>query len=453
MTAIGRIIGAALAALIIGCDQVQHEEAPVPASGQPTSSLPTEVRRATATQAPTEAPAVASPGAERLPPTPTHATPTTSAVGRGVEPATQTAPTTTPPLMQTLQLEPVFDGLRLNSPTNMIQSKNGPVWVSEQVGRVWVSSGPRWDESELTEALDISDRVSSRGSEEGLLGLALDPDDERRMYVYYSAARPRRSVISRFDVDPVQGIIDAASEAVILEVEQPYANHNGGQLAFGPDGYLYIGLGDGGSAGDPQGHGQDVSTLLGSILRIDVSESTETHPYAIPADNPLVGKGGRGEIWAYGLRNPWRFSFDSESGQLWAGDVGQNRWEEIDLIEPGANYGWNVLEGNHCFRNGGGCDSEGLVPPVWEYSLDGPPCSVIGGHVYRGAAIPWLYGVYVYGDFCSGEVFGLRYDGDNVVDHQLLADTDLRIMSFGRDKDGELFVLSQKSGVFRLTSR
>ena len=297
--------------------------------------------------------------------------------------------------------------------------------------------------------------MSARRSEEGLLGLALDPKPtSEHLYVYYSASNPRRSVVARFTLAPDASAADPDSELVIMEVAQPYANHNGGQLAFGPDGYLYVGLGDGGAAGDPQGHGQDTSTLLGAILRIDVSQATPERPYAIPPDNPLNSEntegGGRGEIWAYGLRNPWRFSFDRETGQLWAGDVGQNRWEEIDLITRGANYGWNALEGNHCFRPNDGCQRDGMTPPVWEYSLDGKPCSVIGGYVYRGSAIPWLHGAYVYGDFCSGRVFGLRYADGQVTEHRQLADTGRRIMSFGQDNHGELYLLSQESGIYRL---
>ena len=321
--------------------------------------------------------------------------------------------------------------------------------VTEQDGRIWAFDPASGAVPAATEVLDISDRVSSRRSEEGLLGLALYPNDAGRMYVYYSAADPRRSVVSRFAMSPDGSGADPDSELVVLEVEQPFANHNGGQIAFGPDGYLYVGLGDGGSAGDPLGSGQDTSSLLGAILRIDVSQSAPASPYVIPPDNPFVAGGGRGEIWAYGLRNPWRFSFDRDTGELWAGDVGQNRWEEIDLIERGGNYGWNVLEGNHCF-GARDCDPAGTVPPVWEYSLDGQPCSVIGGYVYRGSAIPWLRGVYVYGDFCSGEVFGLRYADGRVVEHGQLADTGLRIMSFGEDNDGELYLLSQKSGIYRL---
>ena len=358
------------------------------------------------------------------------------------------SPTEAPPL-ETLRLEPLWTDREFREPTNLIQMQDGRMLVTEQSGRIWVFDPAGGAVPAAAEFLDITDRVSSRRSEEGLLGLALDPANAERMYVYYSAADPRRSVVARFTLAADQAGADPDSELVILEVEQPFANHNGGQIAFGPDGYLYIGLGDGGSAGDPLGSGQDTSTLLGTILRIDVSQSGQEHLYAIPPDNPFASGGGRGEIWAYGLRNPWRFSFDRDTGDLWAGDVGQNRWEEIDLIERGGNYGWNLLEGNHCF-SARDCDPTGTVPPVWEYSLDGQPCSVIGGYVYRGSAIPWLVGVYVYGDFCSGEVFGLRYADGQVVEHKRLADTGLRIMSFGEDNDGELYLLSQKSGIYRL---
>ena len=372
-------------------------------------------------------------------------------------PASPTAPPPPPtlpkpigaPPLETLRLDPLWTEREFREPTNLTQMQDGQMLVTEQDGRIWAFDPAGAAIPPATEFLDITDRVSSRRSEEGLLGLALDPNDAWRMYVYYSAADPRRSVVSRFAISADGSGADPDSETVILEVEQPFANHNGGQIAFGPDGYLYIGLGDGGAAGDPLGSGQDTSSLLGTILRIDVSRSARDRLYAIPPDNPFASGGGRGEIWAYGLRNPWRFSFDRDAGELWAGDVGQNRWEEIDLIERGGNYGWNLLEGNHCFsaRN---CDPTGTVPPVWEYSLDGQPCSVIGGYVYRGSAIPWLQGVYVYGDFCSGEVFGLRYADGRVIEHERLADTGLRIMSFGEDIDGELYLLSQKSGIYRL---
>ena len=361
------------------------------------------------------------------------------------------------PRLETLRLEPALGGVDgfLDSPTNFVQATDGRVFVTEQEGRIFElnEAASRQEHIFYREFLDIRDRVSNRGWEEGLLGLALDPVERQHIYVYYSAANPRRSVVSRFSGSVSRAAPD--SELVILEVEQPYANHNGGQLAFGPDGYLYIGLGDGGSAGDPQGNGQDASTLLGAILRIDVSEATPERPYAIPPDNPFANDSGSGvgrpEIWAYGLRNPWRFSFDRDTGELWAGDVGQNRWEEIDLIERGGNYGWNVLEGAHCFVPREDCRREDMIPPVWEYPLEDDACSVIGGYAYRGAAIPWLTGVYVYGDFCTGQIFGLRRNGAGFTSH-LLTDTGLRIASFGQDNGGELYLLSQSEGIFRLAA-
>ena len=368
-------------------------------------------------------------------------------------PAPVSAPASTdaaPPL-ESLRLELVLAGTEFDSPTSFVQIPDGRVLVTEQDGQIMEFADTALHQEHIfhTDFLDIRDRVNDRGWEEGLLGLAFNPHDERQIFVYYSAANPRRSVVSRFS-----GSLSANpdSELVILEVEQPYPNHNGGQLAFGPDGYLYIGLGDGGSAGDPQRNGQDTSTLLGTILRIDVSGATAEQPYAIPPDNPFADGGGRPEIWAYGLRNPWRFSFDRDTGELWAGDVGQNRWEEIDIIQRGGNYGWNAMEGNHCFRPPSGCESDDFIPPVWEYSLDGDSCSVIGGYVYRGAAIPWLTGVYVYGDFCTGEIFGLRYANGQVVEHKELADTGLRIASFGQDNDGELYALSHGEGIYRLVA-
>ena len=360
-------------------------------------------------------------------------------------------PTLTPVVeLRTLRLEPVLTGRRFKAPTNLVQAPNRLMLVSEQSGRIWAVAGGQGADAAPREALNITDRVSSRRSEEGLLGIVLDPNTERHLYAYYSAAQPRRSVLSRFTISPDYAAVDPDSELVILEVAQPYANHNGGQVAFGPDSYLYIGLGDGGAAGDPLGHGQDTSSLLGAILRIDVSQATEEFPYSIPADNPFAAGGGRPELWAYGLRNPWRFSFDRDNGALWAGDVGQNRWEEIDLIQRGGNYGWNILEGNSCFSPSEGCDPAGTFPPVWEYSLEGEPCSVIGGYVYRGSGMPWLQGVYVYGDYCSGAVFGLRYRDGAVMEHRQLAETELRILSFAQDNEGELYLLSQESGIFRL---
>ena len=370
-------------------------------------------------------------------------------------PVTAPASDSDAPRLESLGLERVLSAYDAQAPTNMIFGSSGEILVTEQAGRVWYFRQEHLTAGHIfvVEPLDLRDRVSRRGSEEGLLGLAVDPADESHLYVYYSAALPRRSVVSRFDYDPLNREANSDSELVIIEVEQPYSNHNGGQIAFGPDGYLYIGLGDGGAAGDPLGSGQDTSTLLGSVLRIDVSDATTAQPYAIPLDNPFADGGGRPEIWAYGLRNPWRFSFDRETGELWTGDVGQNQWEEIDIVERGGNFGWNILEGNHCFRPRDNCDREGTIPPVWEYSLDGAPCSVIGGYVYRSDAIPWLRGAYVYGDFCSGKVYGLRYEDGRVTEHKELADTGMRIMSFAQDPAGELYLLSQTEGVYRLVAR
>ena len=302
--------------------------------------------------------------------------------------------------------------------------------------------------------LDIRSIVSDRGNEEGLLGLAFDPDymTNGYLYVYYSAASPRRSVIARYQALPDAASVDPDSEKIIMEIGQPFSNHNGGHIEFGPDGYLYVGLGDGGSGGDPRGHGQNLSTLLGTLIRIDVSTLDETGFYAVPPDNPFVGvEGARPEIWAYGLRNPWRFSFDRETGDLWAGDVGQNKLEEIDVIRRGGNYGWNIMEGTSCFRDSS-CRREGLEPPVAEYGRQGG-CSVTGGYVYRGSRIPSLAGAYVYGDFCTGNIWALRYDGSQVVEQTRIADTDLQISSFAEGPDGEVYVLSFTGEIGRLAIR
>ena len=309
--------------------------------------------------------------------------------------------------------------------------------------------------------LDIRDRVNDEGNEEGLLGLAFDPDfgSNGYFYVHYSASRPRRSVISRFSVlgeDP--SIADPDSERIVLQVPQPFSNHNGGQLAFGPDGYLYLGFGDGGKFGDPRKNGQNRATLLGSILRIDTSSFDRDGKYSIPPDNPFANEGdeARPEIWAYGLRNPWRFSFDRLTGDLWAGDVGQDRYEEVDIIRRGLNYGWNMMEGFHCYGLGfqatNTCDATDLEPPVIEYGhLDG--CSITGGYVYRGGRLGTLYGAYIYGDFCSGRIWGLRHDGTRVVEHRELVDSSLDISSFGEDQAGEIYILSFDQKIYRLSPR
>ena len=379
--------------------------------------------------------------------------------GKSTSPPILATPEPAPPAFRSLNIEPAFPRLEFRGLTNLVQPPGGDdrLFVTEQPGRVLAFANDP-EVSKVDVVLDLRDQVNDSGSEEGLLGLAFDPgfSDNGYLYVYYSASNPRRSVVSRFTMDRDQaqagygGAAEPQSELVLLEVEQPYRNHNGGQLAFGPDGYLYISLGDGGSGGDPQGNGQNVKTLLGSILRIDVSNASRAEPYRVPEDNPFWDdETARGEIWAYGLRNPWRFSFDEVTGDLWTGDVGQNRFEEIDLVVRGGNYGWNVLEGTHCFSPKAGCDPAGTALPVLEYPINGG-CSVIGGYIYRAAAIPSLAGAYVYGDHCSGKVSALRYEEQAVTGNREIADTGHRITSFGVDWAGNLYVLTQRSGVFRL---
>lgn len=237
-----------------------------------------------------------------------------------------------------------------------------------------------------------------------------------------------------------------------MEINQPYDNHKGGQLAFGADGYLYIGVGDGGSEGDPLGNGQNRSTLLGKILRINIDTAEANQNYSIPADNPFVGNtaGYRGEIYAYGLRNPWRFSFDSATGNLWVGDVGGDRLEEIDLVEKGKNYGWNIMEGSLCFNPMSGFNETGLTLPVWNYTHD-LGNAVIGGYVYHGSALPSLDGAYIYGDYGSGRIWALRYNG-TVTQNEQIADTGLNIASFGVDQQGELYFTALSGKIYHLAA-
>ncbi len=299
--------------------------------------------------------------------------------------------------------------------------------------------------------LDIRNKTRASG-EQGLLGLAFPPGfaQKQRLYVNYTDLNGD-TVISMFRVSANPDIADAASESVLLRIDQPFANHNGGQLRFGPDGYLYVGMGDGGSGGDPFNNGQSLGTLLGKILRLD----TESTPGAVraPPDNPFANSAGvRPEIWAYGLRNPWRFSFDREAGDLWIADVGQNAYEEVNFqpraSRGGENYGWNRMEGAHCYL--AGCNSQGLTLPVAEYShADG--CSVTGGFVYRGRASPGLRGIYLYGDYCSGRIWGVERQGSQRTSRLLLS-SGFSISSFGEDEAGEIYVANAANGtIHRIT--
>ncbi len=340
-----------------------------------------------------------------------------------------------------------FRKLRFRRPLYLGAPPDGTnrLFVLEQDGRVlWFEN--RADVSEAHEALDIRDKVYRRHNEEGLLGLAFHPDfaKNRFVYLHYSANKPRRGVVARFTMNRARTRIVPSSERVILEQRQPWGNHNGGGLEFGPDGYLYITFGDGGAGGDPLGSGQDLGTWLGSMLRIDVDSGS---PYRVPKDNPFVGRPGvRPEIWAYGLRNVWRFSFDRVTGACWGGDVGQNAWEEIDIIRRGGNYGWKVREGHSAFR--GGAMSPSFIDPVISHPVS-EARSITGGYVYRGKALPDLVGAYVYADYATGYVWALRWNGTKVTQHLRLG-RGRAISSFGEDAAGEIYFTAFDGRIYGL---
>jgi len=367
----------------------------------------------------------------------------------------------------TITLSNAFPNLTFSQPLEMIQAPNNANrWYVVEIGGTIRYFNNNANAAATTLFADISARVNSVTNEAGLLGMAFDPDFANNGYVYLSYTRtgttgPLTSYISRFQ-SPDNGntlTIPAANlEQVILTVEQPFANHNGGKIAFGADGLLYIGLGDGGSGGDPQGHGQNTNTLLGSMLRIDIRVTTQDWAngirYYIPPDNPFAANtnctgSGCAEIYAWGLRNPWRWSFDSASGDLWLGDVGQVTQEEINLIKRGGNYGWNLCEGTADFLTGS-CSTPGLHSPILDYNRTNGNCSVTGGFVYRGNNIPGLQGEYIYGDFCSGRIWNLS-NGAPPVTSNLLIDSALQISSFAQGLDGEVYVLNYGAGtIFRI---
>jgi glucose/arabinose dehydrogenase len=338
----------------------------------------------------------------------------------------------------------------LSSPVFVTHAGDGSglLYVVEQTGRIRVFERSGTARGTF---LDIAGRVQS-GGERGLLGLAFHPEYESngRFFVYFSD-NAGDNVVSEFTRRSATAA-DPGSERVLLRMDDPFSNHNGGWLSFGPDGFLYIATGDGGSGGDPLGNGQSLGTLLGKILRVDVNGGS---PYAIPPDNPFAGRdGARKEIWAYGLRNPWRNSFDRATGDLWIADVGQNSVEEVNVQKSsskgGGNYGWNTMEGNSCFRSSS-CNRSGLIRPVVQYpTADG--CAVTGGYVYRGAAFPTLVGAYFFADYCNGRIFALdaaRALRDPVSERRVL-DTEISISSFGEDEAGELYVVGLGGTVHRL---
>jgi len=324
---------------------------------------------------------------------------------------------------------------------------SGRIFVVEQAGRIRILDNGAVLSSPF---LDISAKLVCCG-EQGLLSVAFPPGfaAKRYFYVNYTRAPDGATVVARYRVSAGNAnLADPASEEIVLTIPQPFANHNGGQLVFGPDGYLYIGMGDGGSGGDPLNNGQTPGTLLGKLLRIDVESGVQ--PYKVPPDNPfLLSAGYLPEIWALGLRNPWRFSFDRLTGDLYIGDVGQGNFEEIDFQpagDPGGrNYGWNIMEGDSCYPPGTvGCNRTNLALPVFVYD-HALGCSVTGGHVYRGSALPSLQGVYLFGDFCSGRIWGIRKNGA-AWDNALLADATLTTTTFGEDEPGNVYVANFATG-------
>lgn len=390
----------------------------------------------------TEAPAQPTTPAQASTPLPA-APPTTAA-------ATE-VPTAIPDVVVRPALELVVDGL--DKPTDLTHAGDGSglLYITEQPGRVRVIRDGRLLE---TPFLDLTDRVGARGNEQGLLGIAFRPDfaQSRVFFVNYTDINGD-TIIAGFLANADGLTADKASAWQVLKIEQPYPNHNGGQIKFGPDGMLYIGTGDGGSAGDPHNFAQNVTSLLGKMLRIDVSQSSRDQPYRIPDGNPQFGDGAPAEIWAIGLRNPWRFSFDRLTGDMFIADVGQNRFEEINFQpanQGGQNYGWKLREGFEPYAGDPG--SAVLTDPIYQYDHRGGECSVTGGYVYRGSAVPALIGAYVYGDFCSGTIWTLRPNGDAWVNETLFR-TGYNITSFGEDEAGELYVLDRAGAVYKLVGQ
>ena len=347
-----------------------------------------------------------------------------------------------------LKGERAFPNLRFRMPVNFTHAGDGSnrIFVGDQWGVIHVFPNDQ-KVKKTTKFLDFEKKVvyKPKQNEEGFLGLAFHPKYKTngQFFVYYTTRdAPQTSVISRFRVskdDPNKA--DPDSEQELMRIKEPFWNHNGGTIAFGPDGYLYVALGDGGSAKDPMGNGQNLSTILGTILRIDVDHHDRGKAYAVPKDNPFVDrKGARPEIWAYGLRNPWRIAFDRKTGDLWCGDVGQDLWEEIDIITRGGNYGWNRREGKHKFGPKGVGPNDHMIDPIWEYDHKTGK-SITGGHVHRGKRLPQLEGGYLYADYVSGKIWALWYDkkSGKVTANRPIQDKMLPIITFGEDEQGNTY--------------
>lgn len=382
------------------------------------------------------------------------------------EPAPEAPTSTTGPLAQgtldeielaTLQVAELDQPVALAA-----RPSTGDLYVVERSGRVRLvkvtrstsGTGSLRYQLQTTPVVDLTKEVLSESKEQGLLGAAFSSDG-RKLYLDYTAEPDGRTVVVEYVLGD-RATVDLKSRRVLLEVDQPAVNHNGGQLVVGPDGYLYVGLGDGGGRGDPDDRAQDTSDLLGKILRIDPEAATDDAEYGVPAGNPFAdGEEGAPEVWLYGVRNPWRFSFDAETGDLWVGDVGQNEWEEIDRLPAtggfdagrGDNLGWDEMEGSHPFD--GGENPIGGVLPVFEYSHD-DGCSVVGGYVYRGDAIEALRGAYLFGDYCAAGLRGIQLDGATVIDDRTWDIGGEGLQSLGQDNDGEVFLLLASGEVLKV---
>ncbi|MDE2990047.1 MAG: PQQ-dependent sugar dehydrogenase [Chloroflexota bacterium] len=438
--------------------------AEVASSPDPTASPAPESTAAPATPPPaapavTPAPAIPPAPTPTQPPTPTpaHSPPPTPVPEPTPTPTPAPTPTPTPtpapPVLRGLTADRVVGGLVRPVYAGHAGDGSGRLFVIEKEGRVRIVVAGQLVPDPF---LDLTGIVNSRANERGLLGLAFHPDyaSNGRFFVFYTELRGA-TVVAEYRVSDDPDRADPTSARVLLTQPQPFANHNGGMLAFGPDGMLYVALGDGGAAGDPQNHAQRLDTWLGTLLRLDVSAPGA---YRVPSDNPFVGvPDARAEIWAYGLRNPWRFSFDRATGDLYIADVGQNSFEEIDFAPAsstgGENYGWKLMEGFSCFVEGSPeCNSLRFTDPVAVYGRDGG-CSVTGGYVYRGSAYPALAGAYVFGDYCSGNVWTLRRDAAGTWQMRLQGELDARITSFGEDEAGELYITDDQGRLLRVRAR
>ncbi|RIK05170.1 MAG: hypothetical protein DCC48_11165 [Acidobacteria bacterium] len=392
-------------------------------------------------------------------------TPTTTPDGSSDAPSADGEPLVADIDAAEFELTEIAELDELEEPIALAAHQGSPnLYIAERQGRIWEVEVNHDEERDTYEydlgsspILDISAAVGNTDGEKGLLGIAFSSDG-RRLFVSYTQAADGSSRVEAYDFE--DGDVDEDSAATLLTVEQPFPNHNGGHLVIGPDGFLYFGLGDGGGEDDPDDNGQDPNTLLGTILRMDpeemvVSPSGEVVvPYGIPESNPFVGDdNGRDEVWLYGVRNPWRFSFDKQTGDLWIGDVGQNEIEEIDLLPfedgygIGANLGWRNMEGSNEYL---GPEPDGHVGPIFEYSHEGGNCSVTGGYVYRGTRIPSLQGVYLFSDLCEAGIRGIVAAEGELVAERTFDVGPSEVYSFGEASDGELYVLSAGSGVYRI---